>query len=166
MKECEIDSLSIKDLENILKIEKEVEYSPWSREAFLFELNHNENARYLALRCGGQLVGYAGVWIFKKEAHVTTLSVAREKRGMGLGTILLWHLLDRSRKEGCQWITLEVSEENTPAISLYKKFGFICTGFRKNYYDRGQDALVMWAGSLQNKYFQEKMEEIKAGLPA
>ena len=79
-----------------------------------------------------------------------------------MGTILHWHLLNQSGKEDCHWVTLEVWEGNQPAVSLYKKFGFIPAGFRSNYYDQKHDALIMWAGSLQNKYFRERMEKTKA----
>ena len=39
--------------------------------------------------------------------------------------------------------TLEVSEQNEVAISLYSKFGFEKVGLRKKYYDGKFDAILM-----------------------
>ena len=40
--------------------------------------------------------------------------------------------------------TLEVREDNYPAIALYKKMGFISVGMRKGYYKNNKDAFIMW----------------------
>lgn len=50
-------------------------------------------------------------------------------------------------KEKATSITLEVNEENEPAIKLYKKYGFNILGKRKNYYNNMHDAYIM------TKYF-------------
>lgn len=159
MNDYVINKLSVDDLEEVLKIEKEVELSPWSRESFLFELLHNKNALYLAARSTkGELTGFAGAWIFKDEAHISTISVGKSFRGLGLGSLLLYRLIEVCKKRGCYWITLEVWEKNKPAIALYKKFGFVRAGYRKNYYDLNRNAIIMWAGSLRNKSYNERLK--------
>jgi ribosomal protein S18 acetylase RimI-like enzyme len=40
-------------------------------------------------------------------------------------------------------IMVEVNQINTPAINLYKKFGFQFVNNRKKYYENKYDALVM-----------------------
>ena len=40
-------------------------------------------------------------------------------------------------------ITLEVNENNTFAITLYKKHNFEINGFRKKYYNGIDNALIM-----------------------
>ena len=40
-------------------------------------------------------------------------------------------------------ITLEVSDDNVPAIELYKKFEFEILGRRKKYYNNVNDAIIM-----------------------
>ncbi|MCL5036510.1 MAG: ribosomal protein S18-alanine N-acetyltransferase [Chloroflexi bacterium] len=160
-----INELSVDDLEDVLKIEKEVELSPWSRESFLFELLNNKNALYLAVRSKkGDLTGFAGAWIFKDEAHIATMSVSKSFRGLGLGSLLLYRLIEICRERGCYWITLEVWEKNKPAIALYTKFGFVRAGFRKNYYDLNRNALIMWAGSLKNKSYNERLKKLNKQL--
>lgn len=55
--------------------------------------------------------------------------------------------LIQKAKETSILITLEVKEENLPAINLYKKYGFQTIGTRKKYYDNKFDAYIM------TKYF-------------
>ena len=41
--------------------------------------------------------------------------------------------------------TLEVRVSNSPAIEMYRRFGFRSAGRRRRYYhDNGEDALIMW----------------------
>ena len=40
----------------------------------------------------------------------------------------------RARRDCCERITLEVRESNTPAISLYKKLGYVNVGIRRSFY--------------------------------
>lgn len=49
---------------------------------------------------------------------------------------------------GALRITLEVRLSNTVAQELYKKYGFISRGTRRNYYN-DEDALVMWLDDLE-----------------
>ena len=57
-------------------------------------------------------------------------------------------LVTYSMKNSLCFITLEVRESNSAAISLYSKFGFIKAGERKNYYSDPTEAAV-----LMTKYF-------------
>lgn len=43
----------------------------------------------------------------------------------------------------CESITLEVRENNTAAIHLYEKNGFMEVTKRKGYYSNGEDAYLM-----------------------
>ena len=50
----------------------------------------------------------------------------------------------RARRDGCERITLEVRESNTPAISLYKKLGYVNVGIRRSFYKNPvENALLM-----------------------
>ena len=63
-------------------------------------------------------------------------------RHQGIGSAMLQKLIDFS-KNNAKTITLELIEENPPAISLYKKFGFQIIGKREKYYNGKQAALIM-----------------------
>jgi ribosomal-protein-alanine N-acetyltransferase len=78
------------------------------------------------------------------EAELLNLAVAPEARRRGVAGALLATL----REIATGNIFLEVAETNTPAIALYRKFGWEPVGVRKDYYDRGTtNAVVMKKGS-------------------
>lgn len=56
------------------------------------------------------------------------LAVHPEYMGCGIGTALLDYALELGREQGIQAVRLDVFEENTPAIRLYEKCGFVCRG--------------------------------------
>jgi ribosomal protein S18 acetylase RimI-like enzyme len=60
-------------------------------------------------------------------AHMTQLCVAPAYRGRGLGLRLLHHAMQQMRRApgpGYRAITLTVSEQNLPAVRLYRESGF------------------------------------------
>ena len=57
-------------------------------------------------------------------AHITQICVAREYRGLGLGTLLLKTAAAELRRRRYTTITLTVTEGNTEAVSLYQTRGF------------------------------------------
>jgi ribosomal protein S18 acetylase RimI-like enzyme len=56
-----------------------------------------------------------------------------EFRGQGLGSKLLSSVLDHAKKFGLEKVELNVYTSNTPAVALYKKFGFEQEGLIKKY---------------------------------
>ena len=90
------------------------------------------------------MLGYAGLWLLIDEAHISTIAVAPEWRGRGLGELLLASLLERAISIGADVATLEVRASNLVAQNLYRKYRFTVVGVRKGYYtDNFEDALVM-----------------------
>ena len=57
--------------------------------------------------------------------------------------MLVQQVLDDCRAAGASFVSLEVRESNLPAITLYRKMGFVEMGKRKRYYENGEDALMM-----------------------
>lgn len=111
------------------------------------------------------VVGFAGMWILYDEGHVTTIGVAPEFRGLGLGEWLLLSLFDEGMRRNCQWVTLEVRVSNRPAQALYEKYGFTRQGVRRRYYsDNGEDADIMWSASLLDDGYVKQIEELRDRL--
>ncbi|HLI50252.1 MAG TPA: ribosomal protein S18-alanine N-acetyltransferase [Thermomicrobiaceae bacterium] len=107
------------------------------------------------------IVGFSGMWILYDEAHVTTIGVLPEFRGLGLGELLLSHLFGEARRRRAEWLTLEVRVSNSPAQSLYEKYGFTRQGLRRRYYsDNGEDAYIMWSSSLRDAGYNQKLEDL------
>jgi len=112
-----------------------------------------------------RVVGYAGLWLMVDESHITTIAVAPNYRGLGVGELLLLGLIDISRQIGARYLTLEVRVSNTLAQNLYRKYLFKETGVRRKYYsDNNEDALIMWSDPLESPGFQHTVEEHRSEL--
>ncbi|NEP14389.1 MAG: ribosomal protein S18-alanine N-acetyltransferase [Symploca sp. SIO2C1] len=100
------------------------------------------------------LLGLGCFWSILEEAHITILAVHPDWRHQGLGQLLLYALLRNATKCQLERATLEVKPSNQAALSIYRKFGFIEAGRRRNYYqDTGEDALILWRSGLQTPEF-------------
>ncbi|MGM0601847.1 MAG: ribosomal protein S18-alanine N-acetyltransferase [Bacillota bacterium] len=142
--EIKISELTPKDLEKIIKIEKASFDSPWTRNAFLRDLEHNKRAFYLKASVDNNTAAFIGCWIIMDVLHIVNLAVHPTYRRQGIAGRILEEALIYAKKIGALSATLEVRKENTAAINLYKKFNFSIEGVRPNYYGRGCDALIMW----------------------
>src|SRR5438046_4862532 len=132
------------DLDEVLGIERASFSMPWSRGAFLYEIQQNRVARCWVMRDEERVVGYLCLWEVSDEVHITNIAVRPESRRRGLGRTLLGGLLDDARQRQIRLVVLEVRPSNTHARTLYESFGFRVVGRRRGYYyDTGEDALVM-----------------------
>ena len=114
----------------------------WTPGVLLSELE-NENTKYVVIKEDNDIIGFAGVWITPDSVELNNIVVRKDKRGNGYSKILLEKLLEISSKLEREYINLEVSEINKPAISLYLKYGFEKVGLRKKYYEGKFDAILM-----------------------
>jgi len=141
-----IEEMSRDDLDEVIAIERVSFSKPWSRNAFLHEMERNQVARCWVLREDAQVAGYLCTWQIVDELHVTNLAVHPDRRHQGLGRMLLGRILDEARHGGVRHVVLEVRPSNIEARGLYESFGFRVVGRRRGYYyDTGEDALVMEA---------------------
>lgn len=148
MSRVEIVPIEDKYIEAILNVSMLSFPITWSKDSFERELT-NKYARYMVAVKDDVVVGFAGMWIIIDEAHITNIAVHPEYRGFGIGNMLMDSLLSICKLENVTAITLEVRVSNQRAINLYKKFGFVEEGIRKEYYeDNKEDALIMWKRNL------------------
>ena len=68
------------DVARVMEIENECFPIPWHESAYLTEIA-NRSAYYIVACMESEIAGYAGMWIITDEAHITTLGVARSRRG-------------------------------------------------------------------------------------
>jgi ribosomal-protein-alanine N-acetyltransferase len=134
------------DLPDVLVIERASFSMPWSRGAFLYEIEQNQVARCWVGRAEGRIVGYICLWEVADELHVTNVAVHPDVRRRGIARALLESVFARARAANSRMVLLEVRPSNTEALALYESFGFRVVGRRRGYYyDTGEDALVMEA---------------------
>ncbi len=106
------------------------------------DLTLNPYAHYFILEIDGTIQGYMGLWI-EDHAQIINFYVEKEYRHMGFGSMMLEFAIELCQMSHVKNITLEVRVSNDEAKRLYEKYGFKPSHFRKQYYENGEDALVM-----------------------
>ena len=81
-----------------------------------------------------------------EDAEILTLCVSPEYRRQGIAVQMIEKMCEYMKNFQVASLFLEVNVNNTPAIKLYEKCGFVKVGTRKNYYKTKQgrqDALIL-----------------------
>lgn len=138
-----VRNMTINDLDEIVNIEKELYKIPWNEKQYKYELEENEFSYLFVLENDGVIIGYYGFWVMFEESDITKVSIRKEFQGMKLSNILMEDCIKRVGVLGCNKINLEVRVDNVKAINLYKKYGFEEIYVRKDYYGKGEDALIL-----------------------
>ena len=136
------------DIPQIAELERVCFSDPWSEEMLRDSL---ENAlyRFVAVKDGARVLGYAGMFLTIPEAQIANIAVAPDMRRQGLGRLLLRGLVREAAEAGAEVVFLEVREHNAGAIALYEQEGFVRVGMRKNYYEK----------PVENGYIYMRMTE-------
>ena len=139
-----IEPMCESHLDGIMNVEKNSFTIPWSRQSFVDELNNSLAVYFVATDSTEGAIGYIGFWNVAGECDITNIAVLPSFRKSGIGSRLLSEAISYCKKNTLSRLTLEVRITNTPARSLYSKFGFTEIGIRKNYYaDTKEDAIIM-----------------------
>ena len=72
--------------------------------------------------------------VIGSESELLWLGVMPSMRRRGSAAALIVAAIEEACARGTQAMLLEVAESNHPALSLYKKLGFLTVGKRKRYY--------------------------------
>jgi ribosomal-protein-alanine N-acetyltransferase len=175
-----VDPMLVEDVPAIMDIERVSFAEPWPAEAYQHEVLANPHAHYVVIRDTGvpqpdqahpdarprwwpwsapppaeplPILGFAGLWLLVDEAHISTIAAHPQRRGEGLGELLLAALLERAFTLRAAIATLEVRVSNAVAQRLYVKYEFVEVGRRKHYYrNNGEDALIMTVPALDAGY--------------
>lgn len=143
----EIVKMTSDHIPEIARLEIACFSSPWSEKSLAEELE-NDNSHFL-VAVSENVLGYIGVQEICGEAYVTNVAVFDEYRKSGVGRALLQAACNGAKGRSCSFITLEVRESNSPAISLYESEGFDRVGVRKNFYSSPTENAVLFT-----KYFE------------
>ncbi len=159
--------MSDDDLPAVMEIDRQSFAQPWSESTYRTELRNRRDCRYVTARridaAGSRIVGYGGLWLVVDDGHITTLAVAADQRGRGIGGLLLEALIDAALAIGAAQLTLEVRAGNLAAQRLYLAYGFAPVATRARYYhDNGEDALIMWTDDIRSDAFQQRLAQLRA----
>ncbi len=134
------------DLTAVRAIEAVSFSNPWSDNTFRGEIQNMPISFPMVVvrRPGDEVVGYIVFWMIRDDVQVNNVAVRPDCRGLGLGDAMMRYAIAKVRDAGAAFMTLEVRQSNTPAVTLYRKLGFEIMGSRKNYYTKpDEDAYVM-----------------------
>lgn len=99
------------------------------KETVKKDLQSNPFGIYLLALEEKEVVGYLYYSRIYERVEINQIEVRLDKRSQGIASTLLNTLIQKEQKD----ITLEVKENNIPALALYQKFGFERKAIRKEY---------------------------------
>ena len=138
----EINKMTLEDYDKIKdNLQKDFD-DFWTPTILESELK-NENSRYVVAKEKNEIVGFAGIIILPDDIEITNIVTKKTERKKGIGKLLLDKIIEISKEEKKELLSLEVNEKNLIAINLYSKFGFEKVGIRKKYYNGIEDAIIM-----------------------
>lgn len=137
-----ISEMNLQDLENIKDCLLTDFDDFWSYNILKHELE-NGKSKYFVVKQENEIVGFAGILLIIDEVNIMNIVVKKDRRNLGIGSLLLEKIIDFSKIHNATSITLEVNEKNIPAIKLYKKYGFKQVGLRRKYYNNEDNAILM-----------------------
>ena len=132
-----------RDLPGVLAIEK-ASFGADAWPAELFREYARECPRlFLVAEVDGTIAGYIIACVGKDRAEIASIAVLPEYRGRRVAFRLLARALRVLEGLGARNVTLMVRRDNSSAIELYRKFGFVRTATVHGYYGDGAAAWRM-----------------------
>jgi len=117
----------------------------WKEGDFLSELSCGSSRLYAAFY-EEDFTGFIAGRFCCGEGEINNIAVCRNFLRQGIGSVLLEYFIGKAQEENISKIVLEVSEKNTAALALYKKFSFNTVNIRKKFYNNKDDAYLMIKG--------------------
>ena len=134
-----------RDLLQVEAIETALFSDAWSEQGFEDTLNSPYVISLVAIdEAEDTILGYIIMYVSFEEGEISNVAVAKSAQNRGIGSALMQAILEKGLEESVTRFILEVRVSNTPAIALYKKFGFTEIGIRRDFYEKPrEDALIM-----------------------
>ena len=133
---------TVADLEGLVALERSAFEGPWNAAQLSGQLDQPGSFTLVAAGDAGELDAYATFTQVAGEAELLRVAVRPTARRRGLAKSLLRVALDRLAARRIATCHLEVREDNTPALALYRSLGFEEVGRRKAYYPDKTAALL------------------------
>ena len=111
--------------------------SSWDIKAFKSDA---DDYKYFVSKIDTEVFGYISYRVVLDEVEIMNVVTREDARNMGIASSLLSYLI---RNVDASKFNLEVNENNKVAIKIYKKFGFMEVGERKNYYNNGKENAIL-----------------------
>ncbi len=135
-----IEDASLKDLEQLVEIEKQCFTSEaFSRQQISYLLT-DYNSISLIAKTNGKIAGFIILQLENQEdiifGHIITLNVAVIFRRKGVAQKLLFDCEAILKSRGVTECRLEVRQDNSSALRLYRRLGYEEIGLLEGYYGK------------------------------
>ena len=131
----------------IAEAEAQIFPDPWSKKDIMSCIS-TEGAMCFTAEEDGKPCAYVIGRVIAPEGEIYRVAVLPEYRKRGIAYRLLDYAVKTERGRGLEILFLEVRSRNTPAISLYRAYGFRDMGIRRGYYKNpDDDAIIMAYGN-------------------
>ena len=135
------------DAHDLARIHAQGFFRGWPAAEFKSFLDDASTPVYVACDARRRIAGFALIRLAADEAELLTIAVDPKWRGRKVGQALMRAVFADLMMSPARRMFLEVDEQNTAAIRLYRREGFTTISSRKGYYPRpdgsAATALVM-----------------------
>jgi ribosomal-protein-alanine N-acetyltransferase len=133
------------DVPAVAAIEQACFSEPWTEKGFLDALD-NPHAIFWVAEEDTKILGYLGMYVSVDEGEITNVAIGEPFRGRGIGRTLLETAQSYAAERPLMRIILEVRVGNIPAITLYRRCGFVGLGIRRDFYELPKEdaEIMMW----------------------
>lgn len=114
----------------------------WGEKGFAAELEQSY-ATIWCVEIAGEMAGFIAVRAVIDSAEILNVAVHSQYVRKGLGTALMTFVLKELTSQGVCSVSLEVAQDNQPALALYTKAGFVKCNVRRDFYAPGQNGWVL-----------------------
>jgi len=147
-----IRKMTVKDVPAVIAIDKTHFKSPMSEseliQGFKDRSNGAGNAAASPIVSIGDQGGVVGYALFGK--HVDTkgtlaifrIAVAKDCERQGVATGMIDHIKSKTKVMKCRSVVSKVHQERIPAMNLFAKHGFTCTGTRD--FTQGEESFEVY----------------------
>lgn len=145
MNDIVIERASVSDVEIIREIYNEAVLTTTATfdiEPVSFNNRHDwlikrtEDFPVIVAKVAGEVVGYASLsrWSDRAAYDITaelSIYVSSEKRGQGIGTILLHKIIEAAKATNLHTVIVRITADNIISLKMHRAFGFVEVGVLK-----------------------------------
>ena len=117
-------AMTVDDISAVKQIEQTCFSDAWSEKLLSDLLESEWDEAWVLTDTDGTRIGYANFRFLAGEGELMRIAVLPEYRGCGESKKLMDRLEISAKEKEAPDLTLEVRAGNTPAINLYKSYGF------------------------------------------
>ncbi len=142
-KECDIPHLALLEKDCFDTYYREHRFN----EADFTDYLHKKGAIFFVAVLNSSIIGYAAGLVGTSQsqfsAYLDSIAVLPKSRKRGIGDQLLQCFIEEAKQRACKRIMLHVATANEDGILFFSRRGFQKIRFRRAYYGKGLDGILM-----------------------